>query len=208
MYFSSTTPRQRPTCYQVSCLLLFRHIRPALLKSQLQTSPFIELRLWHTIPCVHTRLCATYLHLLPASLGGTQAPASTGEPHTPLFLYESKILTQRILMLLDLPKKHTDLPPSPSLMTSVVLTSHHTWPLYLAKHVALQHSPHKGYSLHVHESSLGWYYRVLTNTYGGQLCQPVSTLHIHKCTLQLGILLVTRLLLSLLRQFQCSHYYT
>ena len=133
-----------------------------------------------------TRLCATYLHLPPASLGSTQAPASTGEPHTPLFLYESKILTQRILMLLDLPKKHTDLPPSPSLMTSVVLTSHHSWPLYLAKHVALQHSPHEGYSLHVHESSLGWYYRILTNTYVGQLCRPVSILLIHKCTLQLG----------------------
>ena len=89
-------------------------------------------------------------------------------------------------MLLDLPKKHTDLPLSPSLMTSVVLTSHHFWPLYLAKHVARQHSPHKGYSLHVHESSLGWYYRILTNTYVGQLCRPVSILPIHKCTLQLG----------------------
>ena len=76
------------------------------------------------------------------------------------FSTKARSLLKRTLMLLDLPKKHTDLPLSPSLMTSVVLTSHHFWPLYSAKHVARQHSPHKRYSLHVHESSHGWYYRI------------------------------------------------
>ena len=88
----------------------------------------------------------------PNHLGHSFAPKSsspgpTGGPHL-LLLHESKILPQD-LKLLHLLKGLKGLPPSP---TSWLVCCLPAITLALVPGQALQHSPHKGHSLNVHES--------------------------------------------------------